>query len=87
MILLVGAIVTILGMILFRVTPYILPIGVGLFIVGGLIAVFRAVRVLFSGINRRSPEFKRAIVNTVIMGIFVAVSVAAMLYYFLEQMV
>jgi len=86
MVLLLAAVITILGLALLggRVTSAVLPIGLILFIIGGLIAVVRAVLVLTGGVNRRSPEFKRAIVNIIIMGLVVAMAALALFWFFYD---
>jgi len=75
-------IMTILGMALFSITPYILPVGLGLFMLGGCIAILRAVLVLVTTKNKRSPEYKRAIVNIVIMALIVIVAMIGMIHFF-----
>ena len=75
-------IMTILGMALFTVTPNVLPVGLGLFILGGAIAIFRSVIVIVTLKNKRAPEYKRAIVNIIIMGVLVILAVIAMVHFF-----
>lgn len=59
----------------------ILGIGLGVYVVASALAVVRAVLVLTDKkINHRSPEYKRAITNTVVMSVIFAVAVFGLLY-------
>ena len=65
----------------YRASVVVLVIGLCIYIVGCVIALVRTVRVLVSKkINHRSPEYKKAIVNTVIMGIILALAVFGLIY-------
>jgi len=76
-------IMTILGMILFeRVTHYVLPVGLGLFILGFSIALFRSLTVLLTTKNKRAPEYKRAIVNSIIMGVLLILAIVGFILFF-----
>lgn len=67
-----GMIVMIVGLCTAEI---VITVGMGIFILASVLALFRSVRVLFSKINHRSPEYKNAIINTVIMGIIFALAV------------
>jgi len=76
-------IMTILGMALFRtVSQNILPIGLGLFILGFTIAFLRALVVVLTAKNKRSPEYKRALVNVVLMGVLLILAIVGMILFF-----
>lgn len=53
----------------------LITIGCGVCAIVALAVVIRAIIVLFSKINHRSPEYKNAIVRTVVMGLILIVSV------------
>ena len=78
---LTGAILLIVGLSICRValsaSKIILAVGLSVYIVA---SVTRAVLVLVSKMNPRAPEYKRAIVNTVIMAVIFALSVFALVY-------
>ncbi|MCL2555594.1 MAG: hypothetical protein FWE03_01060 [Firmicutes bacterium] len=84
---LLAPIITILGMALFSITPYILPVGLGLFMLGGSIAVFRSIMVALTTKNKRSPEFKRSVVNIVIMGLVIILAIIGMVHFFTVQII
>lgn len=81
---LVGAIVLIVGLFvaLASVTAanIILIVGLSIYVLASATAVYMAVRVLLSDLNRRSPEYKRAIANTVVMGVLFALSVFGLIW-------
>ena len=80
----VGAIMLIVGLSIsvasLSASIIVLGIGLGVYIVASGLAIVRAVLVLTSKINHRAPEYKRAIVNTVIMGVIFALAVFALIY-------
>jgi len=50
-------------------------IGMALFAVGCLLAMYRCLTVIFQkGINKRDPEYKTAIVNLIIMGVLLLIA-------------
>lgn len=67
-----GAVVLIVGLCL---NNLVLTVGLGIYILASFIAVIRSLTVLLSKINKRSPEYKNAIVNIVIMGVILALSI------------
>ncbi|MDR0426523.1 MAG: hypothetical protein LBH24_05045 [Clostridiales bacterium] len=75
----VGAIVLIVGLFVaiasVAASEIILIVGMGIYIAASAAAIYLSVRVLTGKLNHRSPEYKRAIANTVIMGILFALSV------------
>lgn len=58
----------------------IILVGLAMYAISSCLAVFLSVRVLLSKINKRSPEYKRAIVNIVIMGVLFALSVFGVIW-------
>ena len=72
-----GAIVLLVGIF---VSNIVIAVGLGIYIVATLLALYRSVRVLCSKINRRSPEYKNAIINTVIMGLIFALALFGFIY-------
>ncbi len=83
---LTGAILLIVGLSICRValpaSKIILAVGLCVYIVASALAVTRAVLVLVSKMNRRAPEYKRAIVNTVIMSVIFVLAVVALVLLF-----
>lgn len=84
MMMVAGAILLIVGLsisaALLSASLIVLGVGLGIYIVASGLAIVRAVLVLTSKINHRAPEYKRAIVNTVIMGVIFALAVFALIY-------
>ena len=72
-----GAIVLLVGIF---VSNLIITIGLGIYLAATILAIFRSVRVLASKINHRSPEYKNAIINTVIMGIIFVLALFGFIY-------
>lgn len=70
--LIVGLFVSIASVV---ASEIILGIGLGIYIIACILALVSTVKVLLSKINRRSPEYKRAITNTVIMGVILALAI------------
>lgn len=58
----------------------LIAVGCGVCALAAVAVVIRAVAVLFSKINRRSPEYKNAIVRTVIMGVILIVAVIGLVW-------
>lgn len=84
MMMVAGAILLIVGLSIsaasLSASFIVLGVGLGIYIVASGLAIVRAVLVLTSKINHRAPEYKRAIVNTVIMGVIFALAVFALIY-------
>lgn len=84
MMMVAGAILLIVGLSIsaasLLASLIVLGVGLGVYIVASGLAIVRAVLVLTSKINHRAPEYKRAIVNTVIMGVIFALAVFALIY-------
>ena len=56
-------------------------VGFGMFAAGCLLAMFRAVKVrVKKDINKRSPEYKHAMVNVIIMAFLLIIAVLGILY-------
>ena len=72
-----GAIVLLVGIF---VSDLVIAVGLGIYLAATALALFRSVRVLFSKINHRSPEYKNAIINTVIMGVIFALALFGFIY-------
>jgi type IV secretory pathway TrbD component len=78
LLMIVGAIVIFAGLLTHaiiqaNITMYI---GLSMYIVGSAIAIYRCLRVLLrKDINRRSVEHKNAVINIVVMGVFLILSV------------
>jgi hypothetical protein len=82
---LLGAIMLIVGLFVaiadVAVSELLLLIGLCIYIAASALAILRAVLVLVNKqINHRAPEYKRAIVNTVIMGVIFALAVFALIW-------
>lgn len=84
MMMVAGAILLIVGLSIsaasLSASLIVLGVGLCIYIVASGLAIVRAVLVLTSKINHRAPEYKRAIVNTVIMGVIFALAVFALIY-------
>ncbi len=74
---LAGAIVLLVGIF---VSNVVITVGLGIYLVASALAIFRSARVLLSKINRRSPEYKNAIINTVIMGVIFVLALFGFIY-------
>lgn len=77
LLMLAGAIVLLVGIF---VSEIVITVGLGIYLVATALAIYRSVRVLCSKINHRAPEYKSAIVNTVIMGLIFALALAGFIY-------
>ena len=74
---LVGAILIFIG---FFTPNVVMSIGLAFYIVAAGIAMFRVIRVMRSGISKKSPEFKRALINAVIMLLIFGLAVFGFIY-------
>ena len=72
-----GAIVLLVGIF---VSNIVIAVVMGIYIVATLLALYRSVRVICGKINHRSPEYKNAIINTVIMGLIFALALFGFIY-------
>lgn len=72
-----GAVVLLVGIF---VSEIVIAVGLGIYLVATALAIFRSVRVLCSKINHRSPEYKNAIINTVLMGVIFALALFGFVY-------
>lgn len=72
-----GAIVLLVGIF---VSEIVIAVGMGIYLCATALAIFRSVRVLCSKINHRSPEYKNAIINTVIMGLIFVLALFGFIY-------
>ncbi len=82
---LLGAIMLIVGLFVaignVSVSELLLLIGLAIYVAASALAVLRAVLVLVNKeINHRSPEYKRAILNTVIMGLILALALFGLIW-------
>lgn len=74
-----GAVVLFVGLFNMQV---VLMVGLGIYIVGSALAIFRSARILLSGINHRSPEYKNALVNVIIMAVIFALAMFGFIFSF-----
>lgn len=72
-----GAIVLLVGVF---VSNLVITVGLGIYLVATAMAIVRSVMVLCSKINKRSPEYKNAIINTVIMSVIFALALFGFIY-------
>ena len=81
---LLGAVLVLVGLFValgsLKASHIILGIGLGVYIVATALSLVRTITVLVTVKNHRNPEYKRAIVNTVIMGIIFAIAVFGFVY-------
>ena len=68
-----GAIVLLVGIF---VSDLVIAVGLGIYLAASALAIVRSVLVLAS----RSPEYKNAIINTVIMGVIFLVALFGFIY-------
>lgn len=62
------------------VNDVVLLIGLCIYVLASALSLITPVKTLFSKINHRAPEYKRALTNTVVFGIIFALSVFALIY-------
>ncbi len=72
-----GAIVLLVGLF---TTNIVVAVGLGIYIVAAIIAILRSCKVLFSGINKRSPEYKASLVNAIVMAVILALAIFGFVY-------
>lgn len=64
----------------------IMIIGISCYLLASIIGIYRCFRVLLSGINKKSPEYRSAFINSIFVGIIFLVSIAALIlsifYYY-----
>ncbi|MCL2234599.1 MAG: hypothetical protein FWC02_02850 [Firmicutes bacterium] len=77
LLMLVGAILIFIGLL---TTNTVLVVGLAFYIVAALIAIFRVVRVMLSGISKKSPEFKRALINAIVMALILGLAIFGFIY-------
>jgi hypothetical protein len=83
LLMLAGAIVIIVGLSIENLT--VITVGIGIYIAASLIAIIRSVRVfLAKDLNRRSPEYRNALINVIIMSVILIVAVLAILAIYLK---
>jgi len=54
-------------------------VGLSCYLLASILALYRCIRVLTSGINKRSPEYRSAFVNAIFMAIIFLVAVFALI--------
>ncbi|MCL2062007.1 MAG: hypothetical protein FWH03_05215 [Firmicutes bacterium] len=80
LLMLVGAIVMFVGLFTLDVVT---ATGIGMLMVASLLAMYRALRVMLKkDINKRSPEYKNAWINLIIMSVILALTVLGMVAVF-----
>jgi hypothetical protein len=72
-----GSILLIIGL---NTNQTVLVIGLGLYTVASALAVMDCFRVLLSGVNKRAPVYKRALVNLIIMAVILGLSIFALIW-------
>ena len=77
LLMLCGAVALIVGLF---TTETVVAVGAAIYIAACLLAVLRVVMIFNTKPNRRSPEFRRALVNLVIMLALLAVAVFTLVY-------
>lgn len=76
---LTGAILALVGAF---VNENVLLAGLIVFLAGNIVTLVKNVLVLFSKINRKSPEYKNAIVNTCVAGAMFLIALFGLIYFF-----
>ena len=69
---LIGGIILIVGLC---TNDLVAAVGLGFYIVATALAIIRSVKVLVSGINKRSPEYTSSVINVIIMSLIFALAV------------
>lgn len=79
-----GAILLIVGLSISKAnlsaSIVVLGVGLGIYIAASALAIVRCTLVLCSGINHRSPEYKRATVNVSIMAVICALAIFGLVW-------
>lgn len=76
-----AAIVTLVGLCVYESsTQVVLFVGIGLFILASLLADIRYALVLVGKTSKRSPEYKNARNNVILMSIVLALSILALVF-------
>ena len=78
-----AAILLIIGLCLYKTAPVLILIGFIIFGLCAIMMIFKMVKVLLGGLNKRSPEYKSAVVNLVLMCLILAISVFGVIWYFI----
>ena len=70
----------IIGMVLSsKVGQVVVVAGLACYVLASVLAIFRCVKVMTSGANKRSPEYRSAFANAIFMGIILVIAVFALL--------
>lgn len=81
---LLGAVLLIVGLFVslgsLKAAYILLRIGLGIYIIATALSLIRTIRVIVTVKNRRNPEYKRAVINTVIVAVIFAVAVFGFVY-------
>ncbi len=80
---LVASVLLIIGLSLYKTAPVLIVIGLAMYMAAAILTLIKTVKVLLSGINRRAPEFKNAIANTVIVTVILGLAIFGMVWYFI----
>ncbi len=76
----IAFILVIVGWILWRTTEIVLNISFALFVLTSVLSIIRCINIIHKEPNKRSPERRAATVNIVIMLIFFAVALFALIW-------
>lgn len=81
---LLGAILLIVGLFVslgsLKAAYILLGIGLGVYIVACALSLVRTIKTIVTIDNHRNPEYKKAIVNTVIVAVILAVAIFGLVY-------
>ncbi|MCL2861904.1 MAG: hypothetical protein FWE22_05805 [Firmicutes bacterium] len=77
LLMLVGAILIFIGLF---VMGAVMSVGLAFYVVGAGIAIYRVAKIMLSGISKKSPEFKRALINAVIMALIFGLALFGFIY-------
>lgn len=72
-----GAIVLLVGIF---VSEIVILVGLGIYIVATILSLFRSVSLMISVKNHKNPEYKTALVNTIIMCIVLCLAVFGFIF-------
>ncbi len=64
----------------YNVFNVLMAVGCGIYALSSVMALIKSIIVLFSKINHRAPEYKRAITVTIVTGLILVVSVFGLVW-------
>jgi hypothetical membrane protein len=78
---LAGAIVILVGIFGTR-TDILTAVGIGIYILACVLAIFRAIKAMRAAQSKRAPEYKNALINICIMSVILVIAIIAIVVIF-----